>query len=267
MKLFRLLDRALVDYNFFIAFAAVSLLWLVDFQFDAQLQVASYCFLFTSTLLTYNVFRTPYQSISHFWNNRNMRFYIIVGSGFVASICFLQFEIGLQLMFVVLGFLTASYKFSFFNIPSLREIPFLKLPVITAVWVASIAIFFIHRPVNPAIYVEFQVLMYMQVFLFIAITIPFDVFGLIEDEMPTIPNHFGTRKALFFSKIAILIYGMLPLIFGIERFLIPAISVTLITFGVIQFTEKLKDKAIQYYCLDGILIVQTLVYFLFQQDQ
>lgn len=260
------MHHTLVDYNFFIAFASVSVLYLVDFQFEAALEKSKYGFLFASTLLTYNVFRTPIQSIQSLFKTQKIRFLILIASAIVALGCFIQFNRGLQLSFLIMGYITASYKFSLFNIKSLREIPFLKLPVITAVWVTSIALFFIHQPLHPLLKIEFHVFMYMQVFLFIAITIPFDVFGLIEDKMPTIPNHFGIQKALFFSKISILIYGMLPLIFGIERFLIPAIVVTCITFLVIQATERFKNKAMQYYFLDGILIAQTIVYYIYKTE-
>lgn len=264
MKLFRLLDRALVDYNFFIAFAAVALLFLVDFLFESHLAKTDYGFIFASTLLTYNLFRTPIQSIDSFFQTQKLRLILLILSAILAFGCFIQFNRGLQLSFLVLGTVTSSYKFSFFKLKPLREIPFLKLPIITAVWITSVALFFVHEPMNPFLKTEFHVFLYMQVFLFIAITIPFDVFGLNEDEMPTIPNHFGVQKALFFSKIAILIYGMLPLIFGIKRMLIPAITVTMISFLVIQATQQLKNKAMQYYFLDGIIIMQTVVYFLYK---
>lgn len=260
------MHTTLVDYNFFIAFAAVSVLYLVDFQFEADLEISKYGFLFASTLLTYNIFRTPIQSIRFFFRTQKIRFFTLIASAIIALGCFMQFDSGLQLSFLILGCITASYKFSFFNLKSLREIPFLKLPVITAVWVTSIALFFIHQPLDPLLKIEFHVFMYMQVFLFVAITIPFDVFGLIEDEMPTIPNHFGVRKALFFAKISIIIYGMLPLIFGIEPLLIPAIVVTFITFLIIQATERFKNKAMQYYFLDGILIAQTVVYYIYKTE-
>ncbi len=111
---------------------------------------------------------------------------------------------------------------------------------------------------------KFHALFYLHQFTFIALlTIPFDIQTIHTDHFITIPKKFGiskTQKLLIFFT---LIYITLSYFVSSTLF-----YTSLVTGGglmVLYFIPQTFYKLFVYICYDGIIILQTLIYYLFEK--
>ncbi len=263
MKILQLIHKSLIDYNLFIAICTVSFFHFCSQIFEISYPQELYLFGFFSTLATYNLFRY-YNDFKQFvFGNQSVRFWIVIISLLIALICFLFFEIDLKLAFCCLGFLTFFYKFDLIWKIHLRKVPFLKLPIIVLVWVISGCIFSL---LNPALKIsnnQVWTFIVIQSLYFAAISIPFDVLGLIEDNIVTIPSKIGVKRAFLFSKILIAFAIGIAFFFAHNSFFqLPFLLFGGITLIFIQLCESLKNKHLQFYLLDGSIVLQTIIFLL-----
>lgn len=264
VRIIQNINKYLIDYNFFIAFCSVALLAYFSLLMKYAYPVEIYVFTFCSTLSTYNLFR-DYQTFGTFKNDfGSIRFFIVM-TGFVIGLwCYFLLPYEIKVFYVVLGAFTMLYKFNIFGITNLRSIPYLKLPMIAVVWVLTGSIFLLININSGTDLHRITGVLFMQFFFFIAITIPFDVFGLIEDEMLTIPGRLGIRKSLWISKILLVLYFVVALlIYQRPVFLYASGLVAVLTILAVHFSPRFEKKAVQYYLLDGTIIFQTLIFYLF----
>lgn len=111
---------------------------------------------------------------------------------------------------------------------------------------------------------KFHALFYLHQFTFIALlTIPFDIQTMHSDNFITIPKKIGiskTQKILFFFT---LIYMTL------SYFVSSTLFYTSLIIGgglmVLYFIPQTFYKLFVYICYDGIIILQTLIYYLFEK--
>ncbi len=254
----------MIDYNLFIAICTVSFFHFCSQILEISYPLEFYLFGFFSTLATYNLFRY-YNDFKHFVvGNQSVRFWIVVASLLIALSSFLFFEIDLKLAFCCLGFLTFFYKFDLIWKMHLRKIPFLKLPIIVLVWVISGCIFSL---LNPALNIsnkQIWIFIVIQSLYFAAISIPFDVLGLIEDNIVTIPSKIGVKRAFLFSKTLLIIAVSIGFFFSNNSFFqLPFLLFGAITLIFIQMCESLENKYLQFYLLDGSILIQTIIFWLF----
>lgn len=264
MGLLKQIDKYLTEYNFFIAFCSVAFVGYFSLLMKYPFPPEIYLFTFCSTLSVYNLFR-GYRTFADFRQDlRSFRFFLVTAAFIACATCFFMLPVPMQLFYTAVGAITLLYKFNIFGISNLRSIPYLKLPIITFVWLLSGSIFLlIHIDENLDVS-RIAGLLVMQFCFIIAITIPFDVFGLIEDDITTIPGKIGIRRALLISKSLLAVYlTAAVLIHQRTVFLYAAGLTALLTFAAIHFSPLLKRKSMQYYLLDGTIIVQTVVFYLF----
>lgn len=266
MKIVQLIHKVLLDYNFFIALCTLSFFYFCSCFFGVYYPFEIYLFGFFSTLATYNLFRY-YHGIKPFiLENQSIRFWIVIVSLLIAFTCFLFFETSIKLLFLCLGFLTLGYKFDFLWKTHLRKIPFLKLPIIVFVWIFSGITFSLLSPELEFNNSEIWVFISVQSLYFAAISIPFDVLGLLEDNIVTIPSKVGVKRAFLFSKTLIIIAVGLAFFFSQNSFFQwPFLLFGGFTLICIQLCEKFKNKYLQFYLLDGSIVLQTLIYMLFSK--
>lgn len=266
----RLIDVFFIDFDFFIAFCSVSILLFFSILMEYHYPFSVYGFTFTSTLGTYNLFRT-YKSFQTFYTEwRTVRFFVVILSFAFSGLFFLFLPLEVQVFYCVVGFLTMLYKFNIFGLVSLRSVPYLKLPLIAAIWVLTGSIYLLlnfshYNDLNQMNDVHrISGLLLMELFFFIAITIPFDVFGMIEDDMKTVPKRLGVQKSLLISKILLVLYVITSLfIFKRFEFLMASILLAGITFSIVHWSPKFQNKNLKFYLIDGTIILQTILFYLF----
>lgn len=254
----------MIDYNLFIAICTVSFFYFCSQIFGISYPHELYLFGFFSTLATYNLFRYYHDFKQFVVGNQSVRFWIVVISLLIALICFLFFDLALKLAFCCLGFLTFFYKFDLIWKIHLRKVPFLKLPIIVIVWVISGCIFSLLNPALKISYNQVWTFMAIQSLYFAAISIPFDVLGLIEDNIVTIPSKIGVKPTFLFSKILMAFAIGIAFFFAHNSFFqLPFLLFGGITLLFIQLCKSLEDKYLQFYLLDGSILLQTMIFLLY----
>ena len=222
-----------------------------------------YIFTFFSTVSTYNLFRGYPDLKAYLKDVGSVQFYLVFYGAAVSACCFFMLPAGIKLFYMALGLFTLMYKFRLFGRLSLRSVPYLKLPMIALVWVCTGSIYLLIHLDEVHDLPRVAGVLLMQLFFFIAITIPFDVFGLIEDKMPTIPSKFGVRRSLGISEVFLVLYFITALcIYKRPVFLLAAGIVACTSIIIVHFSPALKSKMAQYYLIDGTIIFQTLVFYL-----
>ena len=179
-------------------------------------------FVFSSTLLTYNVQRfikstqtVPYPTNHIIWVLSHKQEIYLIGIFSLLS-CVYSFCQIFHWSFVSLFILIISSFISLFYVykiksKSLRDAPYLKIHLITLVWVIAIGVF---ELVNEKIYDHEKWMFVLIHYLYIvAITIPFDIRDLKYDDpkQRNIPQVFGVKNSIIISFSLILLYTILAI--------------------------------------------------------
>ncbi len=180
-------------------------------------------FIFSSTFLTYNVQRfvkathhkTNKTNLVKWLNLHRKQQYVLMGISFILLIIsFLKvYTFGFSVL-ILLGFSAVVSLFYVLPIKkrNLRDVPYLKIHLISLIWVIAIGIF---QLINEN---DFELKNWQFVgvhYLFIlAVAIPFDIRDLHYDHpsQKTIPQVFGERKSKFLSVFLLLLYTCLILL-------------------------------------------------------
>lgn len=181
-------------------------------------------FVFSSTLLTYNVqrFIKSTQTVPHptnhiLWVLSHKKELYLIGfvSTFLTLYSFLQiFHWNLISISILIISLIISILYVYkINSKSLRDTPYLKIHLIAFIWVVALGIF---ELVNEQIF-EIEKWMFVLVhYLYVlAVTIPFDIRDLKYDDLnkKTIPQVFGVKNSKMMSFVFMLFYAFLAIYF------------------------------------------------------
>jgi 4-hydroxybenzoate polyprenyltransferase len=268
--------------NVFIALCAVTQgiisYWLIGIKPDKYVLALLFC----STLATYNfsilLSKPENPEKSHFLRVRWIfSHYKLMISLFIISVlsliplAFFLHTSSLILM-LSLGLISIAYSLPIFGIPGkkfgLRNIPGLKLFIIGAVWAGSTVLLPIHEiEGNGLLNISNKetILLFFTRFLFIvAITIPFDIRDLFQDQsnaLRTIPVIFGEKKSLFLCQL-FLATSLILLFVYTEKLDTNfwAISLSIFISGWLILKSRWKKNEYYYFLLlDGTMILQLII--------
>ncbi len=182
-------------------------------------------FVFSSTLLTYNVqrFIKSTQTVPHPTNHiiwvlsHEKELYLICTLSLLS--CVYSFYQIFHWSFISLFILIISSFISLFYVykirsKNLRDAPYLKIHLIALVWVIALGVF---ELVNEKIYdLEKWMFVLIHYLYIVAITIPFDIRDLKYDDpkQRTIPQVFGVIQSKILSICLLIIYATLALYFN-----------------------------------------------------
>ena len=270
-----------INTNIFISLAAVSLTLETQIQLGMRPQFHPYLLLlFFATLFDYNLHRLitvltnkeALKSDKHKWVQQHLTlFYLLVAFsvvGFLWTLLYADTKVLITL--APIAVLTLFYSLPVFknkkSIFRLREIPFLKIFLISFVWSAAT----IFLPIIQSGYSfakEPVLLMLAERFLFVfAITIPFDIRDMtvdVKEKLITIPILTGKRNALLIANLVLVLFTILflahyrhaPFVLINLALALSAVS----TFFCIN-SKQLQSKDFYYYgILDGTLLLQGLL--------
>ena len=195
----------LINSNIWVAFCAFSL----SLSSEILLQTNNFSvsqFVFFSTLFIYNFQRSVRicKGFNHarkdwLYKNRSVVYFLMFFSLLISSYHFLNFKLNTQIAVLFTAFLSFFYPFG------LRNIPFVKIFVISFVWTISSMLFLLIE--NEIIITQNIILHLASRFLFVfAITVPFDIRDLEHDlgKVKTIPLFFGIKKSKCLANFVIL---------------------------------------------------------------
>jgi 4-hydroxybenzoate polyprenyltransferase len=276
------LVKALINSNIYISLAAVFLTVETQIQLGMQPQWHAYLFIiFFATLFEYNLHRfitiltnkKALDSNKHKWVKEHLYpFYVLV---FISVVGFIA--VALMAKRVVLytlapiAILTLFYSTPVFknkkNIFRFREIPYMKIVMISFVWSASTILLPIIQA-NRSYYNLHVLLMLMERFFFVfAITIPFDIRDIEADKqdgLKTIPLLFNEQVSYFISYIALVFFFLIACFNYHDVGIIIALGVSAITTFI--SLSSIKIRALPYYhygVLDGTMLLQGLLVWTF----
>ena len=275
------LVNTIIHTNISLAVAAVLLTVSAQIQLGLKPDWHPYLFLvFVATLIKYNRHRlailfAPDEAIhsgKHELIRKNRKkFYfaaLVLGIGFVIATISTKKEV--LLTFLLLGFLTLFYSGPGFGMKKsnfkLREIPYLKIFLITAVWSVSTLLLPVIQD-NGEIFSTQVLLLFSERFFFIfAIAIQFDIRDTQADHragLKTIPLLIGQNKAIILSYLS-LSAGFLVSVFHYltqnERYILWALSISFISTLTFFKLRYFRNRCLYYYqILDATLLLQGLL--------
>jgi 4-hydroxybenzoate polyprenyltransferase len=261
----------IININFVVAFAAVSLAIATEIQLGMQPHPHVYlAVLFFAALLDYNLYRFMYVKKNpesagiekYKWAAEHTNFLklliLISSAGLFTTVFFVKKEI--VLLLGLLAGLTFLYSTPVFRKQKSRfrvqEIPGLKILLLALVWAASTVMLPVLNSENLLDYKQI-LLVFTERFSFIfAIAIPFDIRDRKADTLAgikTIPVILGEKRALQVCNLALLVSLVTatfhyPLIHF--AFIVPAYFVSVILIYI--FINSMKIRKLPFY-YDGIL--------------
>lgn len=281
-KYFKQALNFLLFSNVFIAFCAVSQgiisYWLLGIKPDKYVLGL----LFFSTLAIYNfsilLSKPEKPENSSFLRVRWIfsHYRLIIGLFIISVLSLIPLAFFLHtsslILLLSLGLISIAYNLPIFGIPGkkfgLRNIPGLKLFIIGAVWAGStvlLPILEIEGSGTLNISNKETIILFFTRFLFIvAITIPFDIRDLFQDQsnaLRTIPVIFGEKKSLFLCQLflatsLILLFTYTPKLDADFW----AISISIFISGWLILKSRWKKNEYYFFLLlDGTMILQLII--------
>lgn len=271
--------------NIFIAFCAVAQGLVTYHLLHAKPEKHVLGILFASTLALYNFSillskpaepdRSPFRRVR--WVFSHYRLIITITIIVVLAIIplFLFLSATSKILLVFLAIISITYNLPIFSIHDkrfgLRNIPGIKLFLISLVWSLSVVLLPILELENNTILVTSResILLTAKRFLFIAaITIPFDIRDLFQDkssDLKTIPVLLGEKTAYLFCQVLLMAYAAMLFLYtdrlNIDFF---ALALTAALTGWLIFKSDWKKNEYYYFFyLDGVMILQYVLLFFF----
>lgn len=275
------IPAALIHSNIFISLAAVALTVSAQIQLGTHPQWHPCLFIiFFATLFEYNLHRLitvltnkeALRSEKHRWVNENLTaFYILI---FVSVVGFVVVALmasrKVLMTFAPIALVTLLYSVPVsktrIHLLRLREIPYLKIFVIAAVWSTSTVLLPVVQ--TPEFIERGQVayLLMSRFFFVLAITIPFDIRDMEPDraqQLKTIPILLGEKRSLRLSYLFLFIFGLISAVQYIPQkkwlFLCAICISGTSTFLFLKLQYFRKLPFYHYGILDGTLLLQGLM--------
>ena len=277
--LLRIIDGLLFS-NIFIAICAMAQGALTYLLLDQTANYYLLAFLGCSTLFLYNLSMllarpsnpqsSPFRRVRWIFSHYNW----ITCLSALALVALLPLMLRLSWGTILCLGITGVFAMAY-NLPviwikgkklSLRSLPGAKLFIIGAVWALSCVLAPIIDLRNAGVEVTNSStwILVIKRFLFvIAITIPFDIRDLFQDQqyqLKTIPVMLGKKGALIFCQILLGTYIVLLLIFSspLYYYTLTLAGITLFTGWVILKSQWQRNEYFYFLFLDGTLLLQYL---------
>jgi 4-hydroxybenzoate polyprenyltransferase len=245
--------------------------------------------LFTSTLGIYNFSiliskpkhpeKSPYRRIRWFFSHYRLMVTFTIVSLLSLIPLFFLITTASKILLIFLAVLSFGYGLPLFTIGEqkfgLRNIPGLKLFMITLVWTMSCVLLPILESQAThlaTISMRDTTILIAKRFLFIcALAIPFDIRDLFEDKqlgLKTIPVAWGEKNAYLFCQVLLAGYVVLLFLFRNNGFSTDfwALTLSVVLTGWLIFKSKWeKNEYYYFFYMDGVLILQYLIVIAFNQ--
>ena len=254
--------KFIIDSRLFISMAAVGLVFSTFriTQVDIGWIAVSIVFLLTFTAYTFPVFMKQTR-FSATWSI----FFLVYSFIFLFSAYqfWILASVLLDVLFGILVFFTLFYYLPLGFIGRLRELPFLKVFLISFAWTVATVLIPLAFVSFPLVSADVLWLVLERFVFLLAVTIPFDVRDIRTDTaggLLTLPSKFGLKGSLYISFVLLMIYlGITIAHLGLGNILfVRAICV----FLVLILIQKISLKMTSYYytgLIDGSIIFQSVL--------
>lgn len=278
MYLKKLLEFILFS-SVFIASCAVGLCIETNLLLGLPLNSFSfYCFVFGATLLQYNLhYSTKKIAVKNSerlqWSmkNKKIHFYLLVIGCLLILFSFFSFHLKHFVILACLGAISFLYSFPFLRIGKKRRIKdygFLKIVTLSLLWTLVTVWFPVNTmPVDNWLFM----LVFVKRFIFVFILcLLFDLRDIEIDRkenINTLPVMLGKKRSYNLSYVLLVLFLALSflkyLYFPQLAFLIGMAISSFITFLVIEQTKKTNSDFIYLAGIDGMMLLQAVLIYLF----
>lgn len=278
MRLKKLLEFILFS-SIFIAMCAVGFCIQTNILLGLPLNSFSfYCFVFGATLLQYNLhYSTKKIAVKNSerlrWSMKNKRshFVLLIIGGLLILFSFFSFRMYHFLILACLGAISFLYSFPFLPFGKKRRIKdygVLKIVTLSLLW-TLVTVWF---PVNtmPADTILFMFVFSKRFIFMFILCLLFDLRDIEIDrkqEINTIPVAIGKKNCYNLSYILLALFLVISLFQYLYvpqlLFFIAMIISAVITLIIIQRTKKTNSDFIYLAGIDGMMLLQALLVYLF----
>ncbi|MEO8820808.1 MAG: UbiA family prenyltransferase [Ginsengibacter sp.] len=278
MHLKKLLEFILFS-SIFIAMCAVGFCVQTNILLGLPLNSFSfYCFVFGATLLQYNLhYSTKKKAVKNSerlrWsmNNKNAHSFLLVIGGLLILTSFFTFHLKHFLILGCLGAISFLYSFPFLPFGKKRRIKdygFLKIVTLSLLW-TLITVWF---PVNtiPHDNVLFLFVFGKRFIFMFILCLLFDLRDIeidYKEKINTIPVAIGKRNCYNLSYILLALFLVISLFQYLYApqllFFIAMLVSAIVTLIIIQRTKKTNSDFIYLAGIDGMMLLQSLLVYLF----
>jgi 4-hydroxybenzoate polyprenyltransferase len=259
--------------NIFIAIAAVCQTALYLNIHQAELNKELLAFTFFSTIIVY-LFAVGYPSKQNLndnnnriaWQSRNTRVvHLLMLTSIIACIILINYlDHKIEIISIAVFALLYNVRFKSIKFYGFRSMPLIKIISIALVWVMVCNVY-------PLMIAEIEInaleisRIVLKFFWIIALTIPFDIRDIYEDEQQkliTIPSLIGNSNAYRLSYIMFITISIGHfLILGFTSESIMVLISSLIAILIIYKIKNKKSDLDYLIKLDGLLILQLLIFY------
>ncbi len=230
-------------------------------------------FVFFSTILAYNFIRVfqidRINGMIAAWIHSNKRALVLLNACCLVLVIYFSLDFDLYELLILLPFLLTSVFYVVPvspNIPGLRNIPGLKLFLISFTW-AGVTLYF-PLFVSGLQDMEGLWMVFMQRLLFImAITIPFDIRDAQFDfpDLKTVPQLIGINNSKWFAIAAMIIFVLLELSKNEPTTAFFAISVVIASVSIVSilFASDRQNRFYSSFWVESIPVLWYLLLVIF----
>lgn len=281
MRLLKNLLVFLIESNLFIATSAALITFSTQLLLKQDSGFHPYIFIiFFATFFDYNLHRLytlhfapeALKGERHAWLLKNkMLFYILMSVsaiGFLISITQAKSEIIISL--IPFATLTIFYSIPFLRYKGrlirLRDLPYLKLFLIALNWTLITVLLPLIQYGQSYNHPDLMAIIIIRFFFVLALCIPFDVRDIEVDKragLKTIPTNIGAENSFRLAYVSLSIMAVLSL-FYYSQLGTPLIGFAYFISAIISYiaifnAKKRLNNLYLYLCIDGMLIVQTVL--------
>lgn len=275
------LIKTLINSNIYISLAAVFLTLETQIQLGMSPQWHPYLFIiFFATLFEYNLHRLitvitnkeALNSDKHKWVKENLKGFYMLVSFSVASFIWVVFLAKKEVLITLapIAAITLFYSIPIFgskrSLFRLREIPYLKIFLISFVWATSTILLPIIQSTDTFDKIHVTAMLFERFFFVFAITIPFDIRDIEADKqagLKTIPLLFKENTSFILSYVSLFIYFIISFFHYstvTPSFLIFPLGISFLTTLLCLSSKRARSLTYYYYgILDGTMLFQGLL--------
>jgi len=280
---FKKFSEFILFSSIFISLCAVALCMETNILLGLPLNHFSfYCFVFGATLAQYNlhyfaktVAVTGSQRQAWSQNKKQLHLILLILGGALILFSFFSFHLKHFIILGCLGAISFLYSFPFLPFEKKRRIKdygLLKILTITLLW-TLVTVWF---PVNSmSVANELFLLIFFKRFVFMfVLCLLFDVRDMeidSSDNINTLAVMIGKKRSYFLSYTLLFIFVVLSFVqyFYLPQtgFLIAMLISAAATFLTIELTKKTNSDYIFLAGIDGMMLLQAILVFLFSLKQ
>lgn len=237
MNFINLLKNILLKSQFYVSFCATFLgIFILQEQESYQLSLAILLFLTFWNGYFFTVFHKKKDAL--FWN--------LVGFILISFLIFKFLNFQFYFKWLIVLFLGLIYNADFFNI-NLREFSLIKTFYVGFVWAMTL----VWLPLENMNWIWFLI-----VFLFTsAITFPFEIRDLEQDDFPTLPKKIGIQNTKYLSYIFLFLSSVLAIQFLKFDFSVAFFFNTIFAFVLIYFSDKKRKDWYYSFLMESLSLL------------